>query len=233
MGTNSSQFYTEVVNGFNPFFNVLIVGTSPADPDPALSPYILVGGGPEVNAFVNPSGTGMVFQGGALFDSLTVGENVAYRLMERGEMKPGEIEERVRKSLRFVGLEDAIDLIPAELSGGMKKRVAIARGIITEPRIMLYDEPTAGLDPLNAHNITLLINRLRQEQGVTSVVVTHDIPLAFCVASKIAFIEEGSLAYVGDMKGMLASEDGRVREFLSHSAFLNGNGPASAAVCGA
>ena len=88
----------------------------------------------------------------------------------------------MRTSLRFVGLEDSIDQMPAELSGGMKKRVAIARGIITQPKIMLFDEPTAGLDPLNSHNITNLIKRLQSELGVTSVVVTHDIPLAFAVA---------------------------------------------------
>ena len=138
---------------------------------------------------------GMVFQGGALFDSFTVGENVGYRLNEKG-MDEEEVEARVRKSLCFVGLEDSIDQMPAELSGGMKKRVAIARGIASSPKILLYDEPTAGLDPINAYNITMLINRLREEEGVASVVVTHDIPAAFSVASKIAFIDEGNLVYV-------------------------------------
>lgn len=165
---------------------------------------------------------GMVFQGGALFDSLTVGENVGYRLEESG-MDDEEIESKVRKSLCFVGLEDSIDQMPAELSGGMKKRVAIARGIASSPKILLYDEPTSGLDPINAYNITMLINRLKEEEGVASVVVTHDIPAAFSVANKIAFIDEGSLVYVGDKDGLLASGDDRVRNFLNHSVILPGN----------
>jgi len=165
---------------------------------------------------------GMVFQGGALFDSLTVGENVGYRLKEKG-MDAEDVEACVRNSLRFVGLEDSIDQMPAELSGGMKKRVAIARGIASSPKILLYDEPTAGLDPLNAHNITMLINKLKVEEGVASVVVTHDIPAAFRVATNIAFIDEGNLVYAGDKDGLLASGDDRVRKFLNHSGFLSGN----------
>lgn len=165
---------------------------------------------------------GMVFQGGALFDSLTVGENVGYRLKESG-MDDDDLEASVRKSLRFVGLEESIDQMPAELSGGMKKRVAIARGIAAGPKILLYDEPTAGLDPINAYNITMLINRLKEEEGVASVVVTHDIPAAFSVANKIAFIDEGNLVYVGDKDGLLASGDERVRNFLNHSVILPGN----------
>ena len=165
---------------------------------------------------------GMVFQGGALFDSFTVGENVGYRLKEKG-IDDEEVEAKVRKCLHFVGLEDSIDQMPAELSGGMKKRVAIARGIASSPKILLYDEPTAGLDPINAYNITMLINRLREEEGVASVVVTHDIPAAFSVASKIAFIDEGNLVYVGDKDGLLASGDERVRNFLNHSVILPGN----------
>ncbi len=163
------------------------------------------------------AGMGMVFQAGALFDSMTVGENTAYRLMEKGGHSPAEIEERVRRSLRFVGLEDSIDQMPAELSGGMKKRVAIARGIVASPAIMLYDEPTAGLDPLNSHNITNLIKRLKEEQGVTSVVVTHDIPLAFEVADYMAFLHEGEVCYVGGTDGILKTDMECVREFIDHS----------------
>ncbi len=168
---------------------------------------------------------GMVFQAGALFDSMTVGENVAYRLMEKGGFRMEEIEEKVRGSLRFVGLEDSIDQMPAELSGGMKKRVAIARGIAASPAIMLYDEPTAGLDPLNSHNISNLITRLKEEQGVTSVVVTHDIPLAFDVADYTAFLHEGEVCYVGGADGLLASGDGCVREFINHSGRADAGGP--------
>jgi phospholipid/cholesterol/gamma-HCH transport system ATP-binding protein len=175
---------------------------------------------------------GMVFQGGALFDSLTVGENVAYRLKERGELDDEEVERRVRKSLCFVGLEEAIDLMPAELSGGMKKRVAIARGIVTKPKIMLYDEPTAGLDPLNAYNIARLIVRLKQEESVASVVVTHDIPLACSVADKIAFIHEGGILYWGGKEGLLKNPDERIRGFLNHSGYISGNMAGNMAMAG-
>ena len=170
---------------------------------------------------------GMVFQGGALFDSLTVGENVGYRLNEKG-MPEAELEERVRRSLCFVGLEEWIDQMPSELSGGMKKRVAIARGIASEPKVLLYDEPTTGLDPLNSHNITSLINRLRDEQGVASVVVTHDLPAAFRVANRIAFIHDGSMAYLGSTDGLLRSEDERVKQFLMHSGYFS-DGPRAVA----
>ena len=162
---------------------------------------------------------GMVFQGGALFDSQTVGENVGYRLIEKGKLTPSEIESRVRAGLRFVGLEDSIDLMPAELSGGMKKRVAIARGIAAGPKLMLFDEPTAGLDPLNTHNIVMLIKRLRTEEGVASVVVTHDIASAYKIASKIAFIDEGRILYNGSKEGLAACGDERVRLFLKQSCF--------------
>lgn len=164
---------------------------------------------------------GMVFQGGALFDSLTVGENVAYRLNEKSELEPEAIEERVVKSLCFVGMDNTLDMMPAELSGGMKKRVAIARGIVASPKILLYDEPTAGLDPVNAHNISSLINKLKVEEGVTSVVVTHDIPAAFMVADSIAFIHEGRIRYTGSKEGLLASSDESVQSFLKHAGGLS------------
>ena len=166
---------------------------------------------------------GMVFQGGALFDSLTVGENVGYRLKEKG-MPDDEIEERVRRSLCFVGLEEWIDHMPSELSGGMKKRVAIARGIASEPKILLYDEPTTGLDPLNSHNITNLINQLRDEQEVASVVVTHDLPAAFRVADRIAFIHEGRIVFLGGKDALINSGEESVKNFLLHSGYFS-NGP--------
>ena len=175
---------------------------------------------------------GMVFQAGALFDSMTVGENVAYRLMEKGGFSMEEIEEKVRGSLRFVGLEDSIDQMPSELSGGMKKRVAIARGIVASPAIMLYDEPTAGLDPLNSHNITNLIKRLKEEQGVTSVVVTHDIPLAFEVADYMAFLHDGEVCYTGKTEGLLSSGNSCVAEFINHSVGAGIGGPRAGSVNG-
>jgi phospholipid/cholesterol/gamma-HCH transport system ATP-binding protein len=128
---------------------------------------------------------GMVFQESALFDSLTVRENVAYRLYELG-VDENEIEEKVRQVLRFVGLEDAIDKMPSELSGGMKRRVALARALIGEPPIMLYDEPTAGLDPVTSKKINELIIALRDINDVTGVFVTHRMRDAFTLASEYA-----------------------------------------------
>jgi phospholipid/cholesterol/gamma-HCH transport system ATP-binding protein len=126
---------------------------------------------------------GIVFQEGALFDSLSVYENVAYRLREDGLIQEGEIERRVREVLRFVEMEEAIDKMPSELSGGMRRRVAIARAIISEPEIMLYDSPTAGLDPVTSHTITVQIAKLRDVQHVTSLVVTHHLQDAFVLAN--------------------------------------------------
>src|SRR5207249_12205705 len=129
---------------------------------------------------------GMVFQGAALFDSLNVYENVAYPLREHTDMTEDEIEERVREKLAFVDLEvdKVIEQLPAELSGGMRKRVGIARGMANNPKIMLYDEPTSGLDPLTTGTITRLIMKLQRELGVTSVVVSHDIRSSFRMGSK-------------------------------------------------
>ena len=128
---------------------------------------------------------GMVFQESALFDSLTVRENVAYRLLELG-VSEEEIEGKVRESLGFVGLEEAIDKTPAELSGGMKRRVALARALIGEPEIMLYDEPTAGLDPVTSKKINELIITLRDIKAVTGVFVTHRMRDAFTLATEYA-----------------------------------------------
>jgi phospholipid/cholesterol/gamma-HCH transport system ATP-binding protein len=131
---------------------------------------------------------GIVFQEGALFDSLSVYENVAYRLREDGLIQEEEIERRVREVLRFVEMEEAIDKMPSELSGGMRRRVAIARAIISEPEIMLYDSPTAGLDPVTSHTITVQIAKLRDVQHVTSLVVTHHLQDAFVLANYV-FLE--------------------------------------------
>jgi len=128
---------------------------------------------------------GMVFQESALFDSLTVRENVAYRLYELG-VDEDEIDAKVRQSLGFVGLEEAIDKMPAELSGGMKRRVALARALIGEPEIMLYDEPTAGLDPVTSKKINELIITLRDIKSVTAVFVTHRMRDAFTLATEYA-----------------------------------------------
>ena len=137
---------------------------------------------------------GMVFQESALFDSLSVRENVAYRLYEIGTNEE-EIEQKVRKSLGFVGLEDAIDKAPSELSGGMKRRVALARALIGEPEIMLYDEPTAGLDPVTSRKINELIIALRDINNVTGIFVTHRMRDAFTLASQYARNGNGKVTF--------------------------------------
>ncbi len=159
---------------------------------------------------------GMVFQGAALFDSMTVYENVAYPLREHTELHEEEIEARVREKLTFVDLEPekVMDQMPSELSGGMKKRVGIARGLANNPEIMLYDEPTSGLDPLTTATITYLIIKLQRELGVTSVVVSHDIRSAFRMASKIALLANKKVGFFGTPEEMTGSDEPYLREFL-------------------
>ncbi len=159
---------------------------------------------------------GMVFQGAALFDSMSVYENVAYPLREHTTLDEDEIEARVREKLQFVDLEAdrVMDQMPSELSGGMKKRVGIARGLANNPEIMLYDEPTSGLDPLTTATITYLILKLQRELGVTSVVVSHDIRSAFRMASKIALLSNRRIGFFGTPEEMTGSDDAYIREFL-------------------
>jgi phospholipid/cholesterol/gamma-HCH transport system ATP-binding protein len=129
---------------------------------------------------------GMVFQEGALFDSLSVRENVGYRLFEQNNLNESEIDAVVLQNLGFVGLEDAIDKMPAQLSGGMKRRVGIARALVGTPQVVLYDEPTAGLDPITKRSIVDLMVKLRDLEGVTSVFVTHDLHAASILANEYA-----------------------------------------------
>jgi len=159
---------------------------------------------------------GMVFQDGALFDSMTVGENVGYYLFEHTKMSMNEIEEKVRRMLGFVGIsEEYLDRLPDELSGGMQRRVAIGRALLsTNPMIMLYDEPTTGLDPKMTTNIINLINRLMENNGVTSVVVTHQIADAVKIGDKFIFIDNGEVAFDGNINGLRDSKDPRVVEFI-------------------
>lgn len=159
---------------------------------------------------------GMVFQGAALFDSMSVFENVAFPLREHTLLSDEEIEARVREKLEFVDLEPdrVMDQLPAQLSGGMKKRVGIARGMAANPAIMLYDEPTSGLDPLTTGTITRLIIKLQRELKVTSVVVTHDIRSAFRMATRIALIAERKIVFSGSPEEMTASQDRYVQDFL-------------------
>jgi len=139
---------------------------------------------------------GMVFQDGALFDSLSVRENVGYRLFEEGKLEESEIEAIVLQHLGFVGLEDAIDKMPAQLSGGMKRRVGIARALVGAPHIVLYDEPTAGLDPITKHTILDQMIKLRDLEGVTSVFVTHDLHAASIMVNEYAVkMENGAIDF--------------------------------------
>lgn len=159
---------------------------------------------------------GMVFQGNALFDSLTVGENVAYRL---NILKKDEsyIVDRVRESLRFVGIEHTINMMPAELSGGMKKRVAIARSIASSPKLILYDEPTAGLDPANAYNVCKLIIDLRDKSNISSVVITHELQYAFLIADEISVVQTGEVVFNGTTEELLKSKDPQIRSSFGHT----------------
>jgi phospholipid/cholesterol/gamma-HCH transport system ATP-binding protein len=159
---------------------------------------------------------GMVFQGAALFDSLTVFENVAYPLREHTDLTDDEIEHRVREKLQFVDLEpdQVLQKLPSELSGGMRKRVGIARGMANDPEIMLYDEPTSGLDPLTTGTITRLIMKLQRELKATSIVVSHDIRSVFRMATKVALLHDSRIEFVGTPEEMAANEDPYIRDFL-------------------
>jgi len=159
---------------------------------------------------------GMVFQGAALFDSMSVFENVAYPLREHTQMNDDEIDQRVREKLQFVDLDvdRVIEQFPAELSGGMRKRVGIARGMANNPRIMLYDEPTSGLDPLTTGTIVRLIMKLQRELGVTSLVVSHDIRAVFRMANKVALLHDRRISFLGTPEEMAGSEDQYIQDFL-------------------
>ncbi|MEK6729852.1 MAG: ABC transporter ATP-binding protein [Planctomycetota bacterium] len=158
---------------------------------------------------------GMLFQGAALFDSLTVFENIAYPLREHLHLTEKEMRERVAEKLRLVGLSGIEDKMPAELSGGMKKRVGLARAIATDPDIIMYDEPTTGLDPINAQRINELIVELQRKLGVTTVVVTHDLHCVKTVSNRIAMLHEGKIVTVGTWNELAASPLQAVNDFIS------------------
>ena len=157
----------------------------------------------------------MVFQSAALFDSLPVFENIAYPLREHCDWPEPRIAERVRECLEAVGMRGAERLMPAELSGGMRKRVGVARGIALEPRVILYDEPTTGLDPANQRRIGDLIHSLQRRLRVTSVIVTHELELCFAVSDRVALLKDGRIAVEGAAEAMRASDHPDVRAFLS------------------
>ena len=157
---------------------------------------------------------GILFQGGALFDSMTVEENIAFPLEEAGERNPEVVRKRVSEMLEVIELEGEEKKMPVNLSGGMKKRVGLARSIIRRPSCVLYDEPTAGLDPVVSDSINRLIRRLQQRFGVTSIVVTHDMKSAFHIADHIAYLHEGRIYFYGTTQELEVSEDPIIQDFL-------------------
>jgi len=161
---------------------------------------------------------GMLFQGAALFDSMTVGENVGLPLVKHGRKTEEEIREIVLEKLRLIGLTDVYDSYPSQLSGGMKKRVGLARAIVMEPQVVLYDEPTTGLDPIMADVINKLIRELQHELDITSVVVTHDINSAYKIGDRMTMLHEGKIIYSGTPEETRETDNEIVRQFIEGRA---------------
>jgi len=193
---------------------------------------------PEDELFELRRHVGIVFQESALFDSLTVRDNVAYRLIEEGKVPPDEIERRVREALRFVELENTVDMFPAELSGGMRRRVAIARAIITQPETLLYDSPTGGLDPVTSTTIVELIIKQRDVSRTSSLLVTHRLQDAFVMATHyfdpttghmkpvphgertgaptaFLILRDGRVIFDGNLEQLVHAQDEYIREYIS------------------
>lgn len=161
---------------------------------------------------------GMLFQSAALFDSMTVGENVAFPLRKHTDSSDAEIERIAREKLELVGLTGVYDQYPAEMSGGMKKRIGLARAVVMNPQVVLYDEPTTGLDPIMADVINELIRTLQRELAITSVVVTHDIKSAYKVGDRVAMLHEGTIIYSGTPDEVRATDDPVLRQFIEGRA---------------
>ena len=161
---------------------------------------------------------GMLFQGAALFDSLSVGENVGFTLREHTDLDEATIVKRVRESLELVGLRGVEELMPAELSGGMKKRVGLARAICARPDIILYDEPTTGVDPIMADAINTLIRQLHDKLEVTSIAVTHDMVSAYKIADRISMLYDGRIIESGTPEQIKNSKDAVVQQFVTGAA---------------
>jgi phospholipid/cholesterol/gamma-HCH transport system ATP-binding protein len=157
---------------------------------------------------------GILFQSGALFDSMTVEQNIAFPLEEAGERDREKIAEKVREILEVIELEGEQEKMPVNLSGGMKKRVGLARSIVRRPSCVLYDEPTSGLDPVVSDSINRLIRRLQKRFGVTSVVVTHDMKSAFHIADHIAYLHEGRIYFYGTPQELEISGDPLIQDFM-------------------
>jgi len=158
---------------------------------------------------------GMVFQSAALFDFMNVRRNVRFGLERMRHLDRNEAEDRVTSSLRTVGLDGTDTLMPAELSGGMRKRVGIARALVLRPKVILYDEPTTGLDPITAYTIDRLIAQVKEELGATSLVVSHDVNSVFRVADRIAFLEHGRITFLGSPQEFRESKNEAILEMLA------------------
>ena len=182
--------------------------------------------GEEINAFSEEDMRAvrkrvtMVFQNGALFDSMSVRENVAFPLRERGGLAEDQIGEIVERLIRMVGAEDVADAFPGSLSTGRKRAVAIARALAAQPEVVLYDEPTTMVDPIIARRLGDLIQRLKQQLGFTSIVVTHDMRFAEKLADKVLFLDQGKASYFGPLKGFLESKEPHIQQFLTLDAYI-------------
>jgi len=164
---------------------------------------------------------GFLFQGAALYDSMSVRENLEFPLKRNFELPQSEMDERVYKVLDAVSLEEAVDKMPSELSGGMRKRIGLARSIITNPNLMLYDEPTTGLDPITAKEISTLILELQQAYKMTSIIVTHDLLCAKIIADRAIVLEESKIIHSGSIDELVSSDDQFLRNFFSDEVIEN------------
>ncbi len=159
--------------------------------------------------------TSFLFQGAALYDSMTVRENLAFHLTRNVKVTPKEAEEKIIHTLDLVSLREAIDKMPSELSGGMKKRIGLARAIITDPEVIFYDEPTTGLDPISSKEISELIRDLQKQLNMTSIIVTHDLICANIIADRAIFLKGAQIAYEGTLEELINSNDKYLQNFFS------------------
>ena len=161
---------------------------------------------------------GMLFQAGALFDSMSVFDNVSFPLVEKSHLSPDQIDQRVRQTLAAVGLDGMEHKYPSELSGGMQKRAALARALVTQPKILMLDEPTTGLDPTRTGSIHRLVRKTQQDFGLTAIVVSHDVPEVFSISDRVAFMHAGKMKLVGTVEEVMASSDEDFKQFLAGRA---------------
>lgn len=164
---------------------------------------------------------GFLFQGAALYDSMSVRENLAFPLKKHFSYSPAELNDKIMHTLELVSLEDAVDKMPSELSGGMRKRIGLARSIITDPELMLYDEPTTGLDPITSKEISELILGLQNHLKMTSIVVTHDLICAEIIADRAIFLNKGKIIYEGTIDSLTKTDDPFLKNFFSHDRIKN------------